>query len=54
MQNTHTRDAITPAERLAVTLRLSATGGSYHSLKYLFHIPVCTISRVVPKVCSAI
>lgn len=30
------------------------SGDSYHSLMYLFRIPVCTISRIIPEVCSAI
>ncbi|CAH1989260.1 unnamed protein product [Acanthoscelides obtectus] len=50
-QNTHMRNAIPAAERLAITLRFLATGDSYHSLMYLFRIPVCTISRIV---CAAI
>ncbi|XP_030751259.1 uncharacterized protein LOC115878794 [Sitophilus oryzae] len=53
-QNTHMRNSIPAAERLAITLRFLATGDSYHSLMYLFRIPVCTISRIIPEVCSAI
>ncbi|XP_023028001.2 uncharacterized protein [Leptinotarsa decemlineata] len=53
-QNTLMRNSIPAAERLALTLRFLATGDSYHSLMYLFRIPGCTISRIIPEVCSAI
>ncbi|XP_046145817.1 uncharacterized protein LOC114881288 isoform X2 [Osmia bicornis bicornis] len=29
-------------------------GESYHSLMYLFRIPVCTISKIIPEVCKAL
>nr|XP_023028001.1 putative nuclease HARBI1 [Leptinotarsa decemlineata] len=53
-QNTLMRNSVPAAEGLALTLRFLATGDSYHSLMYLFRIPVCTISRIIPEVCSAI
>ncbi|CAH2003155.1 unnamed protein product [Acanthoscelides obtectus] len=53
-QDTHLRLAISPSERLMLTLRFLASGDSYHSLQYLFRIPVTTISSIVPKVCEAI
>lgn len=40
-------------ERLAVTLRFLASGGSYASLPYLFRIPVYTILKIVPETCKA-
>lgn len=53
-QDTNMRKAITPSERLAVTLRFLATGDSYKSLSLLFRIAACTISIIVPEVCDAI
>lgn len=53
-QNTHFRDAITPAEQLAVCLRYLATGDSYSSLMYLHRISKTKISQCVPEVCEAI
>ncbi|CAH2010196.1 unnamed protein product [Acanthoscelides obtectus] len=53
-QDTHLRLAISPSERLMLTLRFLATGDIYHSLQYLFRIPVTTISRIIPEVCEAI
>ena len=35
-QDTHLRSAISPAERLSVTLRFLASGDSYFSLEYLY------------------
>ena len=43
-EDTRMRDSISPKERLILTLRFLASGKSYHSLMYLFRIPVCTIS----------
>ncbi|CAH1969577.1 unnamed protein product [Acanthoscelides obtectus] len=53
-QDTHLRLAISPSERLMLTLRFLATGDSYHSLEYLFRIPVTTVSRIIPEICEAI
>ncbi|CAH1979145.1 unnamed protein product [Acanthoscelides obtectus] len=33
---------------------MNSYGDSYHSLQYLFRIPVTTISRIIPEVCEAI
>ncbi|KAJ8948966.1 hypothetical protein NQ318_022990 [Aromia moschata] len=52
--NTNMRDSIKARERLALTLRFLATGDSYHSLMYLFRIPVCTISKIIPECCEAV
>lgn len=52
--DTNMRKAIPPGERLAVTLRYLATGESFASLQYIFRIPQCTISTIIPEVCSAI
>ncbi|KAK7862635.1 hypothetical protein R5R35_001610 [Gryllus longicercus] len=53
-QDTVMRKSISCGERLALTLRFLATGDTYSSLSYLFRIPVCTISKIIPEVCSAI
>lgn len=52
--DTNMRKAISPGERLALTLRFLATGDSFMSLQYLFRIPQSTISTIVPEVCDAI
>lgn len=53
-EDTRMRDAISPGERLALTLRFLATGDSFMSLQYLFRIPQPTISTIIPEVCDAI
>lgn len=53
-KDTHFRDAISAGERLALTLHYLATGQSFRSLQYLFRIPQCTISIIVPEVLGAI
>lgn len=53
-KDTVMRKALTPLERLCVTLRYLATGDSYKSLMYLFRIPANTISLIIPEVCDAI
>lgn len=53
-EDTNMREAISPGERLALTLRFLATGDSFMSLQYLFRIPQTTISTIIPEVCDAI
>ncbi|XP_035233209.1 protein ALP1-like [Stegodyphus dumicola] len=48
------RCAISPSERLHVTLRFLAGGCSYSNLQYLFRIPKQTLSRVIPEVLDAL
>ncbi|XP_014666808.1 PREDICTED: uncharacterized protein LOC106808559 [Priapulus caudatus] len=54
VQNTSFRASISPAERLAITLRFLATGETYRSLSYTFRVGETTIGLLVPKTCSAI
>ena len=53
-EDTNMRLAISPAERLAVTLRYLATGETFQSLSFQFRIVHNTISGIVPEVCEAI
>ncbi len=53
-QDTNMRLAISPGERLAVTLRFLATGENFRSLAFQFRIAHNTISGIVPEVCEAI
>ncbi|XP_058177768.1 putative nuclease HARBI1 [Anopheles ziemanni] len=52
--DTNMRSAITPRERLLITLRFLAAGETYTSLQYLFRVSKSSISKVVPEVCDAI
>ena len=52
--DTTMRNAISPSEHLAVTLRFLATGESYTSLQYQFRINKGTISQIILRVCKAI
>ena len=45
---------ITAAERLTLTIRYLATGESYRSLSFQFHISVSGISYIISDVCKAI
>ena len=53
-QDTMMRDAPTPGLKLACTLRYLATGDSFHSLGYAFHVAHNTVSKFIPEVCSAL
>ena len=45
---------ISPAERLTLTLRFLATGETFRSLSFQFHISKSAISYIVQEVCRAI
>ena len=48
------REAIPPAERVALTLRFLATGESFHSLLFQFRISRQAISYIVEELCDVI
>ncbi|KFM83313.1 putative nuclease HARBI1, partial [Stegodyphus mimosarum] len=48
------RSAISPSERLHVTLRFLAGGYSYSNLQYLFRIHKQTLSKIIPEVLDAL
>ena len=48
------RKPIPAEERPAITLRFLATGESYESLMYQFHVHRTTIGKIVIEVCKAI
>lgn len=53
-EDTVFRVSISAALRLALTLRYLATGESFRSLAFLFRVPQCTISTIIPEVLDAI
>uniref|UniRef100_A0A1A7WNN8 DDE Tnp4 domain-containing protein n=1 Tax=Iconisemion striatum TaxID=60296 RepID=A0A1A7WNN8_9TELE len=53
-RDTHLRKAISPRERLSVTLRFLATGETFNSLSFQFRIGSTTLSRIVMETCAAI
>ena len=53
-QTTNMRDPISPGERLAVTLRFLAAGGSMKAVAESYRIGYATIRKIVPEVCEAI
>lgn len=53
-QDTNMRRSIRPGARLALTLNYLATGNSFKSLAYVFRIPQCTITTIIPEVLDAI
>ncbi|MPC62341.1 hypothetical protein E2C01_056425 [Portunus trituberculatus] len=52
--DTNMRKAVTPEERLEITLRHLATGESQSSLSYQFRVSQNLISSFIPEVCPAI
>lgn len=53
-KDTFMRKALTPTERLAITLRYLATGDSYKSMRFGFRVAHNTISVLIPETCEAI
>lgn len=53
-QDTRFREAIQPADQLAVTLRFLATGDSFASLMYLHRISKSSICNIIMNVCEAL
>ncbi|XP_044157454.1 protein ANTAGONIST OF LIKE HETEROCHROMATIN PROTEIN 1-like [Bufo gargarizans] len=53
-QDTRFRRAISPAERLMVTIRFLATGESLSSLHYQYRMGISTISSIVQDTCRAL
>lgn len=53
-QNTVMREAISPEDRLAATLRYLATGNSFEDLKYATSISPKTLRVIIPETCKVI
>ncbi|XP_073431999.1 uncharacterized protein [Dendrobates tinctorius] len=53
-QDTQLRRAITPEERLLVTLRFMATGETLSSLHFQYRIGISTLSGIVADTCRAL
>jgi len=54
LQKRSIRQAITPEERLVLTLRYLATGNSFASLSFSFRIAKCTVCLIVRECCRII
>lgn len=48
------RDAISPNQRLSITLRFLATGNSFSDLKFISAISERAIGRIVMETCEEI
>lgn len=53
-RDTIMRNAITPKQKIEVTLWYLASGDSFQFLALLFRLPVTTISRFIPEVLQSI
>ncbi|CAI5696763.1 unnamed protein product [Oreochromis niloticus] len=53
-KDTHLRKAISPRERLSVTLRFLATGETFNSLSFQYRIGSTTLSTIVMETCTAL
>ncbi|KAL7400259.1 hypothetical protein ABVT39_009378 [Epinephelus coioides] len=54
MQRTNYNHLILPAERLAICLRFLATGDSYRTVAYSYHVGVSIVHRIVNQVTRVI
>ena len=48
------RKPISPAERLAVTLRYLATGASHQTIAFSYRLGHSTVNKIIPETCHAI
>ncbi|XP_071953022.1 uncharacterized protein [Antedon mediterranea] len=53
-EDTHMRKAISPEERLALTLRFLTSGNTYQDMECLYRVPRSTLSKLIPETCKAI
>lgn len=53
-KDTPFRQAIKPAERLAITLRVLATRNSYVTLMFLFRVSRAAISEIIGETCQVL
>ena len=53
-QTTKPREPISPAERLALTLRFLASGNSQQSMPFCYRVGRQTVSSMIKKTCRAI
>ncbi|XP_036000776.1 uncharacterized protein LOC105922503 [Fundulus heteroclitus] len=53
-KDTHLRKAISPRDRLSVTLRFLATGETFKSLGFQYRIGSTTLSQIVMETCTAL
>nr|XP_033501871.1 protein ANTAGONIST OF LIKE HETEROCHROMATIN PROTEIN 1-like isoform X2 [Epinephelus lanceolatus] len=53
-QDAHLTKAISPKDRLSVTLRFLATGETFNSLSFQYRIGSTTLSRIVMETCTAL
>ncbi|KAK0154405.1 hypothetical protein N1851_003514 [Merluccius polli] len=53
-QNTKMRLAVSPRERLSLTLRCLATGKTFKSLRFQYRIGTSTISKMAMETCAAL
>ena len=51
---THIREPISPAERLAITLRYLASEDTQQSMAFLFKVGHSTVNKIVNEVCDAL
>ena len=49
-----TREPISPAERLSVTLRYLATRDSHQTSAYKYHLGHSTVNTIIPETCQAL
>ena len=54
IKSSEKREAVSPAERLSVTLRYLATGDSHQTIAFSYRLGHSTVNRIIPETCLAI